>query len=218
MKTRFVTGLVISALVHAGLFGTSLLGRKATGPDPEPPPERPRPDHIFLDPVEPDPVITPDAPAPDVPPPRPAPQAPERPETPDPRRLTQDVQRPLPPGDLTLRNVTHIPPGPIGTPAAGPGIIDVSLLKQKPAPRAQVAPAYPFDLRHAGIEGEVVVEFIVDTAGRVQNAFVVRSTHRGFEAAALQAIGQWRFSPGRQDGRAVNTGRVQQLFTFTLNQ
>jgi len=117
-----------------------------------------------------------------------------------------------------MRSLTRIPTGPIGEIPRGVKIFDVGELKQKPAPSIQVARRHPFDLRQAGIEGEGVVEFIVDAEGRVQNAFVMRSTHRSFEAPALQAIAQWRFNPGRLEGSAINTRRVQQLFTFTLNQ
>ncbi|HRJ47839.1 MAG TPA: TonB family protein [Opitutaceae bacterium] len=220
MKTRLVTGIVISALVHAGLFGTSLLGRKATTSDtlPVAPTDPIRPDQIIVEPLDPEPVVDPDATAPDDPPPVLPPRTPDRPEAPEPHRFTQEAQRPSPAGDFDMRNLTHIPTGPIGEIPRGAKIFDVGELKQKPAPRIQVAPRHPFDLRQAGIEGEVVVEFIVDADGRVQNAFVVRSTHRSFEAPALQAIAQWRFNPGRLEGRAVSTRRVQQVFTFTLNQ
>jgi protein TonB len=73
-------------------------------------------------------------------------------------------------------------------------------------------------MRRAGIEGEVLVEFIVDTNGNVRNPFVVRSTQREFEAAAIQAISKWKFRPGRRGGRDVNTGRVQQPFSFKINE
>jgi protein TonB len=219
MKTRLVTGIVISALVHTGLFTSSLLGRKTVGPDtpPEPPPAQ-RPDQIFLEPLDPDPAMSNDAANPDDPPPVRPHQAPDRPEPPQPHRITQILQPLAPAGEIDRVSLTHIPPGRPGEIARGIRVFDVSELKQKPTPRAQVSPRYPFDLKNAGIVGEVVVEFIVDPEGRVHNAVVVSSTHRGFDTAALQAIAQWRFNPGRQDGRAVHTRRVQQLFTFSLNQ
>lgn len=130
---------------------------------------------------------------------------------------TQELQPDVPADLIPDPGIIMIPNTP------GPGltgehrIIDNSLLEQKPAPRSQMPPQYPFEMRNASIEGEVAVEFIVDMNGNVRNPFVVRSTHREFEDAALQAISKWRFRPGRKDGRIVNAGRVQQLFTFRIN-
>jgi RNA polymerase sigma factor (sigma-70 family) len=82
-----------------------------------------------------------------------------------------------------------------------------------PRPSAQPAPLYPPELQQAGISGEVVVGFIVDAKGAVQNVAVIHSTQPEFEAAALQAVSQWQFDPGLKGGRAVNT-RMQAPITF----
>lgn len=74
-------------------------------------------------------------------------------------------------------------------------------------------PAYPAGLLNRKIDGSVVVEFIVGTDGLVKAAQVIRSTDKGFEPAALQAIRRWRFRPGLKDGVPVNV-RVQQELYF----
>jgi protein TonB len=71
-------------------------------------------------------------------------------------------------------------------------------------------------MRRAGISGEVVVDFLVDTNGDVQNAYAVRSSQREFEAAAVQAVSKWKFKPGRKGGRNVIT-HMQVPIVFTLS-
>jgi periplasmic protein TonB len=66
-------------------------------------------------------------------------------------------------------------------------------------------PAYPELLRHAGVEGQVVLEARVDSTGRVQRASVsvVSATHPGFVEPARQALLATLFRPARVNGRAV---------------
>ena len=99
----------------------------------------------------------------------------------------------------------------------GMKVFDISMLDQQPVPRFQARPQYPFEMRRAGISGEVVVDFIVDTAGDVQNAYAIRSSQREFEAAAVQAVSKWKFKPGRKGGRDVPT-HMQVPIVFTLNE
>jgi TonB family protein len=65
-------------------------------------------------------------------------------------------------------------------------------------------------------EGNVVVEFIVDTTGRVRDARPVQSTHPGFSQSAVLAVGAWRFLPANRNGRIVKTRmRVPIYFRLT---
>ncbi len=50
----------------------------------------------------------------------------------------------------------------------------------------------------------VVLQLIIDTDGKVKNIKVVKSVPE-LDEAALQAIGQYVFSPGKKDGKAVKT-------------
>ena len=61
----------------------------------------------------------------------------------------------------------------------------------------QERPIYPFAMRASGMRGEVVVDFIVDIEGRVRNPYVVRSLNPSFDDAAIDAVRQWTFEPGR---------------------
>ena len=99
----------------------------------------------------------------------------------------------------------------------GMKVFDISMLDQTPVPKFQARPQYPFEMRRAGIAGEVVVDFIVDTNGDVQNAYALRSSQREFEAAAVAAVSKWKFKPGRKGGRDVPT-HMQVPIVFTLNE
>lgn len=108
----------------------------------------------------------------------------------------------------------NLRPGVSG--GAGLGkIFDLSALDQRPQPRGPISPSYPPQLKRSGLKGEVLVEFIVDAQGNVRDPFVVRSSHSGFEDAALTAVQRARFQPGRKGGAAVNT-RVQLPISFNL--
>lgn len=62
---------------------------------------------------------------------------------------------------------------------------------------------YPEIARQAGIEGRVVVRFVIDEEGRVTNPEIIRGIGGGCNEAAIAAVQQVRFTPGRQRGRAV---------------
>lgn len=65
---------------------------------------------------------------------------------------------------------------------------------------------YPDMARKAGIEGRVIVQFIVDENGNVENPHVIRGIGGGCDKEALRVVKQAHFTPGRQRGKAV---RVQ---------
>ncbi len=65
---------------------------------------------------------------------------------------------------------------------------------------------YPEMARKAGIEGRVIVQFIVNEQGKVENPRVVRGIGGGADEEALRCVKQSEFKPGRQRGKPV---RVQ---------
>lgn len=78
-------------------------------------------------------------------------------------------------------------------------------------------PIYPYRLRMAGLTGQVLVNFIIDTNGDVQNPVIESSNNPWFERPALDAILQWKFVPGIVAGRAVNT-RARQELSFEMDR
>ena len=63
---------------------------------------------------------------------------------------------------------------------------------------------YPELARVAGVEGMVIVQFVVDEEGRVTDPVVVKSVGAGCDEEALRVIKTHaRFTPGYQRGKAV---------------
>jgi len=87
-------------------------------------------------------------------------------------------------------------------------------LAEKPVVRSCSAESPPEGL--AGVDGAVVVAYIVDTLGRVEPASVriVQASHAGLIPAAIASVRSCRLEPGRREGRAVRTA-LQQRVTFT---
>lgn len=78
-------------------------------------------------------------------------------------------------------------------------------------------PVYPELLRQAGVQGQVVLQALVDTTGRVLAASisVISATRVGFVAPARQALLATLFRPARVAGRAVPV-LVRVPFDFTI--
>lgn len=131
--------------------------------------------------------------------------------------FTQPLTPPPPPNMTASKGTINIP---VMKPGANFGkgmeLFDVSQLDQRPVLRVSVNPTYPYEMSRAGINGSVVLEFIINTNGDVTQAQVMKSSHREFEVPAQQALLKWKFKPGRRGGRAVNT-RASQLIEFNLD-
>jgi len=220
MKRDIIIGLLVSIGLHAGfIFGGDLF--KSKPPAKAKAEEIPVVQLMEMPPVEPE---TPPEPVEatseaasdisDLAPPS-LNDSPSIVESP----FQQQIQPPPPPGLSRPTGVITIPPG---RPGAGVGsgmanVFDLASLDQPPVPRVRVPPQYPFEMRRAGISGEVLVGFVVDANGDVRDAYVVRSTQREFEVEAIKAVMKWKFKPGKKGGSSVNT-RMQLPLGFTLSK
>ena len=81
----------------------------------------------------------------------------------------------------------------------------VADLDKAPVLVAAVTPDYPRDLRQAKVEGSVVLVFLLDEGGRVDDVRVESSSRPEFEKPALEAVKKWKFKPGMREGTAVKT-------------
>ena len=88
---------------------------------------------------------------------------------------------------------------------------------EPPRPVREIVPRYPEALRAAGVEGEVVAMFVIDTTGRVrrESLRVISTSHEQFASAVMATLRNARFAPGRVNGRAVPT-LVQRSFRFAI--
>lgn len=94
-------------------------------------------------------------------------------------------------------------------------VYELSDLTRAPRPIRQPQPIYPPELRRAGIEGTVVLEFHVRSDGTTAQITVTQSENPGFNEPAIRAIRKWRFEPGEKDGKAV-TCRVRLPIPFRI--
>ena len=62
---------------------------------------------------------------------------------------------------------------------------------------------YPVMAKRAGIEGRVILQFIVDERGRVNAVQTVRGIGGGCDEEAVRVVSQARFQPGTQRGKPV---------------
>jgi protein TonB len=81
------------------------------------------------------------------------------------------------------------------------------------------APLYPELLRSAGVEGEVIATFVVDTAGRAEMTTLrlVRATRPEFADAVRLSLPRARFLPAEAAGRKVRQ-RVELPFAFSIRK
>ncbi|HEX7370905.1 MAG TPA: TonB family protein [Rhodanobacteraceae bacterium] len=86
-----------------------------------------------------------------------------------------------------------------------------SIVANGPRALHTVRPVYPSAALLNGVQGQAVVEFSLDAQGVPQDLEIIGAGAGPFDAAALQALAQWRFAPPTTSGR-----RYRQAFTFQL--
>jgi protein TonB len=161
------------------------------------------------------------------PPPPPPEREPEKKSEPDdkPPELQPDAT-PLDLSQLELALNPGVSSGLLGgdfgvklsTLAGNTGVGDVDALfsladlDQKPRAIYQPGPNLDASLRRK-LPAAVNIVFLVDQHGRVESPMVQSSTDPEFERPALAAIKQWRFEPGKRNGKEVRF-RMRQPFTF----
>lgn len=70
--------------------------------------------------------------------------------------------------------------------------------------RRRAYPIYPRDGQLRGIEGTVILRYLIDKQGKVANVEVIRpSKFRPFTASAVDAIGAWEFEPFMENGQPI---------------
>jgi TonB family protein len=123
----------------------------------------------------------------------------------------------LPPPDIARAKSFSIPEHINRTGKTGEAvkIFDLSDLDRAPEAVVRPPPVYPKALVHEKFQATVVVEFVIETDGRVKNAFVVQSTHADFDAAAVTGVEKWKFRPGVRSGKKVRT-RMQVPIKFSV--
>jgi len=75
----------------------------------------------------------------------------------------------------------------------------------KPEVATQVAPNYPDEVARQNVQDVVILQVLVDAAGKPQNIKLLRGSRRAplLDGAAAAAVRQWTFRPARKNGQPV---------------
>jgi protein TonB len=103
------------------------------------------------------------------------------------------------------------PPPPPDPPSVPVGPIPVGGNIRPPTKIKDVRPAYPAIAQAARVEGLVIIETTISPSGRVMDAKLLRSVPL-LDAAALDAVRQWEFTPTLLNGSPVSV-----VMTVTVN-
>ncbi|MGY0218018.1 TonB family protein [Endozoicomonadaceae bacterium StTr2] len=93
-------------------------------------------------------------------------------------------------------------------------------VEANPTILSKIRPEYPHKAQRRGLEGRVLIEFIVNTKGRIKpgSLVVLESTPPGiFEHAALRALKRWRFKTRVEEGQA-QPYKTRQELEFKLDR
>ena len=84
-------------------------------------------------------------------------------------------------------------------------------------PIVKVLPVYPSRASTKGIEGFVVLEFMVTKYGTTQDIAVIKAEPSGyFERSAIKAASKFKYKPKVINGEPVDVAGVRNLITFKL--
>jgi periplasmic protein TonB len=219
-RKRLAFGYAVGLAVSAALVGAVILNSKAiaaekeeeildvqlaTEPEPEPEPA-PQPEPK----VEKKPQPRPRMQVPiDVPLDKPKEVEPTKDNSPTDEDPFKDDDKAAPPPKEEKPIIKEAPkPPPVRiAPPKPKGPMQVTENVTPPSPISNPQPAYPADAKAAGIEGTVVVKYVVTETGAVTNIQIVRGPPE-LHAAVLAAMRTWRFRPATLDGQPVSVSRV----------
>jgi TonB family protein len=106
---------------------------------------------------------------------------------------------------------------PVGAVAGSDQVYAEQVVDAPPERIGCPPPEYPSVLKDAGVEGQVLLQLVVERDGTVSASTVeaLSSSHPGFEEPARQMVAGCRFSPALVDGEPVRT-LVQMPLIFAL--
>ena len=95
---------------------------------------------------------------------------------------------------------------------------DASQIDNSLTPLVHIPPLYPFQAKRRGIQGWVKIQFMVNLNGGVEQIKIIDAEPlKIFDQSVINAVSQWRFTPGTVSGTTVNT-QVVTTIRFQLEQ
>jgi protein TonB len=96
--------------------------------------------------------------------------------------------------------------GGLGIGGGGGGLAVQSGTDRDAVPQVRIDPEYPMRAQQQGVEGWVIVQYVVGKDGSVRDARALDAQPSGiFDRAAVQAVMSWKFSPAIRDGKPIET-------------
>jgi TonB family protein len=98
-------------------------------------------------------------------------------------------------------------------------IYTTAIVEEQPELLSGPHPAFPELLKQAQIQGRVIVQAVIDTAGRAEpnSIKVLQSPNPGFNPSAVDAVRRSLFRPARVHGRAVRV-LIQIPYDFKITR
>ena len=97
-----------------------------------------------------------------------------------------------------------------------PVAVEDFLVTEMPKIKNEVRAEYPKMARDKNIEGVVVLDVLIDEAGKVRECKIVEGPGYGLNEAAREAMLRFEFAPARIESQAV-TVRIQYAYRFVLH-
>jgi protein TonB len=142
------------------------------------------------------------------------PQKPAKPKTPPPPMQAPQMQQANPNANAISTNFTADVQSNMGL----TGGLNLASGDGDYLPIVKVAPVYPRRAQARGIEGYVIVEFIVTKNGSVRDAIVVEAKPESiFDRAAIDAALKFKYKPRVVDGIAMEVSGVQNKISFEID-
>jgi protein TonB len=142
------------------------------------------------------------------------PQKPAKPKTPPPPMVQPQMQQANPNADAVSTSFA----ADIQADASLSGGLSLDTGDGDYLPIVKVAPIYPRRAQSRGIEGYVIVEFVVTKNGSVRDARVVEAKPESiFDRAAMDAALKFKYKPRVVDGVAMEVAGVQNKISFQID-
>lgn len=109
-----------------------------------------------------------------------------------------------PPDEPSSDSTPNVEPAPDAAPPpssteSNGAPIDANAVAQPPEIVTYVVPEYPAKARAQGIQGRVMLSIVIDESGKVEDDVEVVDSIPMLDGAAIDAVRQWSFTPGRDE-------------------
>lgn len=142
------------------------------------------------------------------------PQKPAKPKTPPPPMVQPKMQQANPNANALTSSFA----AEIEADASLAGGLSLDTGDGDYLPIVKVAPIYPRRAQSRGIEGYVIVEFVVTKNGSVREPVVVEANPESiFDRAAMDAVLKFKYKPRVVDGVAMEVAGVQNKISFEID-